>query len=42
MPKLPHDWYEKTKRFLFHLFMIALLVIAILKVLLIELHGLFK
>lgn len=34
------DWSSKTKRLIFNLFMIALLVIAIIKVLIEELHGL--
>jgi len=42
MPKLPHDWPDQTKRFLFNLFLIALLIIAIVKVLVEELHGLLK
>jgi hypothetical protein len=42
MPKLPHDWPDRTKRFLFNLFLIALLIIAIVKVLIEELHGLHR
>jgi hypothetical protein len=42
MPKLPHDWPDRTKRFLWNLFLIALFVIAILKVLLVELSGFIK
>lgn len=34
------DWSFKTKRFIFNLFMIALLIIAIVKVILAELKGL--
>ncbi len=38
---MPHDdWSSKTKRLLFNVFMIALLVVAIVKVLIQELHGL--
>lgn len=40
--KLPHDWPDRTKRFLFNVFMIALLVIAIVKVLRVELSGFFR
>jgi hypothetical protein len=40
---MPHDdWSSKTKRLIFNLFMIALLVIAIIKVLLVEISGLSK
>jgi hypothetical protein len=42
MPKLPYDWPERTKQFLFNLFLIALLVIAIIKVLIVELHDFVK
>jgi hypothetical protein len=42
MPKLPHDWPDRTKRFLFNLFLIALLIIAVVKVLIEELHGLHR
>jgi len=42
MPKLPHDWPDRTKRFLFNLFLIALLIIAIVKVLIVELDGFYK
>jgi hypothetical protein len=36
------DWSSKTKSLIFNLFMIALLVIAIIKVLIEELHSLHK
>jgi hypothetical protein len=40
--KRPNDWPTQAKTFLFNLFMIALLVIAILKVLRVEFHDLLK
>ncbi len=40
---MPHDdWSSKTKTLIFNLFTIALLVIAIAKVLIEEFHGLHK
>ena len=40
MPKKRDTWADKTKRLIFNVFMIALLVIAIIKVILTELKGL--
>ncbi len=42
MLKGNENWAEKAKRLIFNLFMIALLVIAIIKVLIEELHSLHK
>jgi hypothetical protein len=42
MQKPTDDWASKSKQFIWNIFVIALFVIAIVKVLLQELHGLFK
>jgi len=37
-----NDWFDKAKRFSFQAFMLALLLIAIIKVLIEELHGFLR